>query len=222
MNSARDRAEPRFPGPARKNDALFAYGCDHSLPWVQCYEQHETEIVHGPSCRKEQEINLDLCDTDGIAVQARRGGGGTVVLSPGMVIILVVGPRQLDEEIRGIFERVHRAITSAIRDITGVQLRESGISDLAVGTQKVCGSSLYLGRKPLTYWYQSSLMVSNDLNLIDRYLSHPPREPDYRNGRAHHEFCTNLKQCGCSLPVKTVCGELQQKLTALLNYSADN
>ena len=35
-------------------------------------------------------------------------------------------------------------------------------------------------------------MISNDLTLIDRYLKHPSKEPEYRRGRPHTAFVTTL------------------------------
>ena len=41
-------------------------------------------------------------------------------------------------------------------------------------------------------FYTASLMVSNDVQLLDLYLRHPSKEPDYRQGRSHHDFVTTI------------------------------
>jgi lipoate-protein ligase A len=43
--------------------------------------------------------------------------------------------------------------------------------------------------------------VSEDVSLIERYLKHPKREPDYRKGRKHSEFVTNLKNLGYQIDI---------------------
>ncbi len=56
------------------------------------------------------------------------------------------------------------------------------------------GYTLYLGNNPFLYYYQASLLVNPDLSLFERYLYYPPREPSYRRGRPHREFCTSLTE----------------------------
>ncbi|HEB84320.1 MAG TPA: hypothetical protein ENI92_04885 [Bacteroidetes bacterium] len=78
-------------------------------------------------------------------------------------------------------------------DRAGVpEVRRAGISDLAIGGRKLAGSAFYR-RKNLAY-YSASLLVDPDLALIERYLRHPPREPEYRRGRAHRDFLTTLRE----------------------------
>ena len=69
------RRSPRFPGKPRKNDALFMYGALQPKPFVHVYEPQSIEVVHGPSCRPDDEIFLDRCKTDGVSVVERRSGG---------------------------------------------------------------------------------------------------------------------------------------------------
>ncbi len=38
-------------------------------------------------------------------------------------------------------------------------------------------------------FYTASLMIANDLMLLDRYLKYPSKEPDYRKGRSHFGIC---------------------------------
>ena len=129
-----------------------------------------------------------------------------------MVIVVVVGARVPSGSIPGIYERVHRPICDLLYACAGLRLMHEGISDLALEGRKVCGSSLYLCRTPALFCYQSSLMVDNDLSLIDRYLLHPPREPAYRAGRAHAQFCTSLRSGGAALTARMVASLLETGL----------
>jgi lipoate-protein ligase A len=194
---------PVFPGQLRKNDDIFIRAASQAKPFAFVYEQQEVEVVHGPSYRGDKEVFIDRCESDGVAVVERRGGGGTVVLSPGVLVIVVVGDKKnARENALDVFGRVHDVIIGALREAGIVNAVRAGISDLAVEGKKILGSSLYMGTRPPLFYYQSSLMVSNDLTLLDRYLRHPPKEPDYRQGRGHRQFCTNLEELGYSVDIK--------------------
>ncbi|MFP4163913.1 MAG: biotin/lipoate A/B protein ligase family protein [Chitinispirillaceae bacterium] len=204
---------PLLPGRPRKNDALFIYGASRPKPYVLLYNQLTVEVVHGPSCVPASEIKFDHCREDGVSVSERRGGGGTVVLSPGMLITLIVGERKKKENALDIFGRIHEILADVLKNAGVSDIRPRGISDLAVGERKILGSSLYLGTDPFFYYYQSSLMVNPDPALLERYLLHPPREPDYRKGRCHDEFCTTLHEQNCSMDQD----DLSALITSALN-----
>ena len=193
---------PKFRGPLKKNDGLFIYGAAQKKPFLLVYEQKEVEIVHGPSCRNlHDEIFVGQCEADGVPIMERRGGGGTVVLSSGVIVTVVVGEKKKNDGALDIFHRIHDAFIPALCEAGVANATHEGISDLAVNGKKVLGSSLYMGSSTPFYYYQSSLMVSCDLSLLDRYLRHPPREPEYRKGRAHSEFCANLNEFGLSVDI---------------------
>ncbi|HEX2955323.1 MAG TPA: hypothetical protein VHO70_00745 [Chitinispirillaceae bacterium] len=185
-----------LPGKLRKNDALFMYGAVCGGVTTCIYEQDGTEIVHGPSCVPEKEIILDQCTVDNVPVHERRSGGGTVVLSSGMIIIVVTGQKNGIENPLHIFKIIHTSMIAVLKNHGIDDIVERGISDLAIAEKKVLGSSLYMGKKPPLFYYQSSLLVDADLQLMDRYLKHPPREPEYRSGRGHEAFCTTLHNEG--------------------------
>ena len=208
---------PVFPGTPRKNDGLFLYGAIRAKPWVYAYCQESAEVVRGPSCTPENEIHLQRCSAESVPVRERRGGGGTVLLLPGMVVAVVVGERGASDGIRDIFSRIHQAMIRLLDPGGALGITEQGLSDLGVGGRKILGSSLYLPQKPRLYYYQSSLMVDPDLSLLTRYLKHPPREPAYRQGRSHGDFCASLRAAGCRLTVEEIRDMLNGRLGALVH-----
>lgn len=203
-----------LPGRKRKNDNIFERGAAGEKPFAYLYEQQHVEVVHGPSFVASKELFVDRCLTDGVPVTERRGGGGTVVLSPGTLVIIAVGERMDGgrESAQSVFRRVNGAIIAALGKAGIGDAAEAGISDIAVRGRKALGSSLYMGSRPPLFYYQSSLMVSNDLGLMDKYLRHPPREPDYRGGRGHGEFCTTLKECGLTVGMYELIGLIESEL----------
>lgn len=160
------------------------------------YLQETVEVVYGPACRPDMEIYSDACKRDGVAVTLRRGGGGVVVLSPGMVITIVVGLRTKEMGPQRIFSKIHDAMILLLDTAGSLSIKKTGLSDLSILGKKILGSSLYLHNSPGLYFYQSSLMVSSDISLISRYTAHPLREPSYREGRNHEQFCTTLEKEG--------------------------
>jgi len=165
----------------------------------------------------EKEIRIDVCSADGVVVTPRRGGGGTVILSPGMVITLVVGRRVKGEGPRDIFGRIHDAMIRILSVSALQSVEKAGISDLTVNGKKILGSSLYLQQSPPLYYYQSSLMVESDPSLIATYLLYPPKEPAYRQGRSHETFCTTLSREGWTTSAADVAQTFSRQLALLLS-----
>ena len=206
---------PLFPGRPRKNDGIFIYGALQPKPFVFVYEQSLIEVVHGPSCKPQQEIDTDNCMLDSVPVVERRGGGGTVVLAPGVVITIIIGMRR-GETSGAFFDKIHHGMINVFKNQGFDNIEMKGISDLAIGDKKILGSSLYLGSNPRMYYYQSSLMVQSDISLLSRYLRHPLREPDYRQKRNHEGFCTTLKDSGVDISPEKICQLFRSELPLYL------
>ena len=78
-----------------------------------------------------------------------------------------------------------------------------GTSDLAIGEisnsrATACAASA------MRFLYHGTLLYDFDCRLIEELLPMPPRQPDYRQGRAHRAFVTNLpadraRHCATSL-----------------------
>ena len=67
-----------------------------------------------------------------------------------------------------------------------------GISDLAIGPEgrKFSGNSIRMKRQHLLY--HGTILYDFALGLIEECLAIPPRMPEYRGGRTHEAFVTNL------------------------------
>jgi lipoate-protein ligase A len=174
------------------------------------YEQERTEVVLGRACKQDDDIIIAHCTADGVPVLKRAGGGGTVVLCSGMVVVSAAGrtdtPFALKEHMTAVNERIIRALQGF--GIRGLAIR--GISDIAIGDRKILGASLH--RRHDNILYQGSLLVSCDIRLFERYLVHPGREPDYRAKRPHAEFCTTLSDEGYDAGVPAVIRAVEREL----------
>ncbi|MHC4945308.1 MAG: lipoyl protein ligase domain-containing protein, partial [Planctomycetota bacterium] len=91
---------------------------------------------------------------------------------------------------KACFARISRWIIAGLEKAGVPGISRQGNSDLALGNRKIGGACIYRSRGIL--YYSTTLLVRPDLKMVDRYLKHPPREPDYREGRSHAEFMGRL------------------------------
>lgn len=166
--------------------------CDQDLA-VQQWVPQSPMVVLGSSNRAEIEVHEDSCERMKVPVLKRYGGGGTVVLYPGCLVISVgawVG-RWFENAL--YFKLLNQSVIDALscRWPLLLELGQRGHSDIVWREQKVGGTSLFRSRNYLLY--QASLLIHADFDLIDQVLAHPSKEPDYRQGRRHREFLTDLR-----------------------------
>jgi lipoate-protein ligase A len=76
-------------------------------------------------------------------------------------------------------------------------IERKGTSDLAIGGRKVSGNSMRARRSHMLY--HGTLLYDFPLAMIEACLKTPPRQPEYRAGRTHDEFVTNLSVTADSL-----------------------
>ncbi len=150
------------------------------------------QLVLGLGSRPERELHMAACQADGVAVLRRRGGGCAVVLEPGQLVLAAALHAPGLGGNRAWFDAINAAVIAALQAVGLPAPERAGISDLALGGRKVAGASLHRGRD--TLYYAASLLVAPRVELMTRYLQHPPREPAYRCGRAHADFVRGLAE----------------------------
>lgn len=148
--------------------------------------------VIGRSSLVEQEVDEGACRQRNVPVLRRASGGAAIVAAPGCLMYAVVLSLELRPQLRSIDE-AHRFVlgqlVEGIRPLApGVERR--GTSDLAIGDRKFSGNSLRVKREHLLY--HGTLLYDFPLELIAACLRTPPRQPEYRAGRAHRDFVANL------------------------------
>lgn len=182
----RDDPYPRY---AYDDDLIDATRRDRRKR-LRVYRLTDTVVVLGAGSRPAAELDLDACAADGVPVLRRRGGGCAVVLDPGNVIVSVAVTGMPFGHHRRHFDALTGWLAHGLAAIGVPGVRQAGICDLALGEHKVGGACLHRQRDLL--YYSASLLFAADLARIQRYLRHPPREPDYRRGRAHAAFLKRL------------------------------
>jgi lipoate-protein ligase A len=165
-----------------------------------------TAVVLGRGSDPHRELNLDNCLADRIPLLRRRGGGCSVVIDPGNVIVSVALPVPGINHTHYYFDQLTGWLLQGLHAMGHDAVYHDGKSDLVLGNQKIGGSCVYRTKGLLHY--SSTLLLAPDLEKIERYLKQPPREPEYRNGRSHSQFLSSLMSSGSSYNVARFTREL--------------
>jgi lipoate-protein ligase A len=171
------------------DDILKNYKHKHAL---NVFVPSSPMVVLGSSNDASLEVDLESCKALGVPVTRRYGGGGTVVLYDGCVVVSFGTWVKEPYQNNFYFKLVNQAMIDSLKDrwSSFAGLSQNGISDIVFGQQKVAGTSLFRSRHYLLY--QASLLVRLDKALIGSVLNHPTKEPEYRKGRSHESFLTCL------------------------------
>lgn len=191
-------------------DGLLGEARAAGEPRAIVWEPRAPLVVLGRSNTAERECDVETCRALAISIVQRRGGGGAVVLQPGMVVITLAGPTGESRDAGKLFCRINKHLAALLEALGMAEVNQRGTSDLCVGEHKVLGCSLAFSRGFALY--QGSLLVDCELDLIQRCLRHPSREPAYRAGRPHAEFLTTLRRAGLTLGIEDVRGALERGL----------
>ncbi len=176
---------------------------------LRVWQVAEPLIVVGRSGRVQQEVAVGRATADRVPIMRRSSGGGAVVVSKGcllysLALSMVARPelRMLDRAHEFVMGELQAALQSLVPDI-----EFKGTCDLTLGGRKFSGNSLKVARDHLLY--HGTFLLDMDLELVSSYLAPPPKQPDYRENRAHADFVTNL-----NLPADQITSRLRQQFQA--------
>ena len=189
---------------------LFENGVDKysSIVWIP----NETCIVMGRSNNLSDSLFIEDVVADSIPVYKRPSGGETVLLSDKMVVLSIAVEQTDYKSGKSYFKFYNTKIITALRSFGIRELGYKGISDITINDLKILGSSIYQNK--FVVFYHAVLNVGESVSLIDKYLKHPVREPDYRKNRNHINFVTSLSKEKYNINIldikKTLENELRQ------------
>lgn len=179
---------------------------------VSIYKIPETIVVLGKSSKIDIELNYPAVLEKQIDIYRRAGGGCSVVIDPGNLIISVVIPVPGITTAKKYFRLMNDWIIEGLEKAGVRGVEKAGSSDLAIENYKISGSCIY-GTKDYIY-FSSSLLVSAEIDEIGELLKYPPREPQYRAGRSHKDFVTNISQHSGYKSSKELLFKIDRILTA--------
>jgi lipoate-protein ligase A len=177
---------------ALDEELLVAGDAGRGRPSLRFWEAADYTVVLGASRRVGDDVGADACRSDGVPLLRRSSGGGTVVLGPGALNLSVILPADWPPGLEAV-DRAHRHvlewIAASIRG-AGRQVSVAGVGDLVLGDRK-CGGSAQR-RKKAWFMVHCSILYDFAIERIARYLTIPGRQPEYRAGRDHLDFLSNL------------------------------
>ncbi|MDQ1355117.1 MAG: lipoate---protein ligase, partial [Acidobacteriota bacterium] len=169
--------------------------------------------VLGQSNFVEFSLHMENILEDNIPIYKRPSGGEAVVLSPRMVVVSILKRGDTFRAPRLYFKTYNEMIINVLHGLGVKELRAEGISDVCIRDRKILGSSIY--RNKDLVFYHAVLNVSEDIELMERYLKHPRLEPDYREGRSHREFVSSVSREGYALAPEEIRQAISKSLIAL-------
>ncbi len=184
--------------------------------WI-VWQPGKLMIVMGQSNKLERSVFVERAEQDQVPVYKRPSGGETVVLSEKTLVISVRLIAERLDNPQVYFKLINQAIITALESCGVQNLAYKGISDIAIGERKILGSSIY--RKKNLVFYHAVLNLAEEIETITKYLPHPPKEPDYRQGRSHRDFVTSLKYDGYVLDLANLTQQLDRCFDATLHKS---
>lgn len=170
-----------------------AEAADRPQETLRLWESPQPVVVVGRSSKVAIEVNLTATRRAGVPVLRRCSGGAAIVAGPQCLMYAVVLSYELHPHLQ-MLDEAHRFVLGHIRaGIARLNLQTDlcGTSDLAIEGRKFSGNSLRCKRTHLLY-HGTLLCRDYQTGMIGQLLGTPPRQPDYRQGRDHLSFVTNL------------------------------
>lgn len=182
---------------------------------VEVSTPQHLHVVMGASGKAAQEVFEEELRPRNVTLHKRKGGGGTVLLGPGTIVVTVHAGVAHTFRNLAYFKSINLSLIEVFRSWKDLPYACRGISDIAVDDRKIVGSSIFRRRQYLLF--QASILFETDYELMNQLLRHPPREPDYRAGRSHRQFITSLRELGIAQTREDLAQSLRDQLPELLN-----
>ena len=150
-------------------------------------------VVLGYSNKISEDVNLAACQKRNIPILRRVSGGGTVLQGPGCLnysLILKIEGREGLSSITSANHFIMEKHRAALLPATSPEISVRGITDLALGDLKFSGNAQR--RKRQFILFHGTFLLNFDIAQIEKFLTIPPRQPNYRNNRKHTDFLLNL------------------------------
>ncbi len=187
-----DQAEASFTAREAGEYDYAPWLAAHDGEVLRLWESTTPFVVLGSSSKYQQEANVAACRADGVPILRRASGGAAIVTGAGCLMYGVVLSYHARPALRDL-DQAHRLMMqtlSSALSIDGLTISVHGICDLVHAGRKFSGNALRCKRQHLLY--HGTLLYDYPLTNIARYLGQPARMPEYRAGREHETFVTNL------------------------------
>jgi len=172
---------------------LDACQADPAYETLRIWQPETTFVVTGYTNHIMQEVHVDRCVERGIPLYRRTSGGGTVVQGPGCLNYALVLRMEQHPDFATI-PSTNRHILGRIANTLGVLLKAPveirGHTDLVTDGRKFSGNAQR--RRESALLLHGTFLLAFALDVIEDLLPLPSLQPEYRGGRSHREFLTNI------------------------------
>ena len=196
---------------------------------LRFWEPKNYFAVVGYANHVQKDVNVPAGAEDNIPIVRRCSGGGTVLQGPGCLNYSLIarieenGPlRSITSANRFIMECNREAVEKVLsRSSRGKEATKSqslvtsaptvevrGCTDLVLDPALKFSGNAQRRRKHFLLFH-GTFLLDFDIFLIERFLRMPSQEPDYRRGRSHKSFLTNL-----NVPAEAVKAALRETWNA--------
>ncbi len=171
---------------------------------LRFWESSTYFVVVGYSNKITREVKVDSCGSDNIPIFRRISGGGTILQGPGCLnysLILDTLTRQECKTIPATNQYVMSRLAASLGALSEKNISLQGDTDL-VFSNSLAEQNAFLIRKfsgnaqrrrKRFFLFHGTFLIGMELKKIENYLAFPSRTPEYRKGREHLEFISNLK-----------------------------
>jgi lipoate---protein ligase len=175
---------------------------DENYPdlFFKTWQPDKIYLILGQSNLIADSLNNDEVEKDNISVYKRPSGGQTVILSPNTLVLssVITTTKFINPDV--YFKTINGLIIRILQKEGIMNLLLKGISDIAIKDKKILGSAIYRNHQKV--FYHAVLNVAERTDLMEKYIKHPVKEPDYRIGRSHTDFVTSLHAEGYKITIK--------------------
>ena len=165
-----------------------------TLSGLKVWEPEQVFVIIGKGSDPQDELSADNILRDNIPVIKRTTGGCAVVVAPDMFVASFAIRNDPAKKNNEYFDLFNGVLLKAFQKIGIENLDTAGISDITLNGLKVVGSAIYRNKDQV--FYHAVINIAGDIDLMEKYLKIPSRQPDYRQNRTHRDFVTSFKAQG--------------------------
>lgn len=152
----------------------------------------EPTVVMGISGKKEDLVDSEAARRKGVGLVKRFTGGGTVVLDENSILVSLICEAADAPDVPELFPRALMRWSKDFYDPVFSAHGDFGLSetDYTFGDLKFGGNAQYISKRK--FLHHTSFLWDYDPQRM-KCLLHPPKEPEYRQGRGHLDFICRLR-----------------------------
>ena len=167
---------------------------EHQGQVLRFWESAQLFIVLGKTGVVEEDVWMDRVRQEKIPVLRRSSGGGTVVQGKGCLNFSLILSKQSHPALHDLRQSYSYILGKVIAALSSLNVDAvfKPIFDLALraSEKKFSGNAQRRARNFILH--HGTILYDFDLSVIERFLKMPGKIPEYRRGRSHRDFVTNI------------------------------